>query len=636
MIDPRQLAQLEQQNGLPQGLLAAVQRAESGGNPDAVSPKGALGAFQFMPQTAQAYGINPLDPHQAAVGAARMYGDLSKQFNGDVPSMLAAYNWGSGNVEKQGLAKAPQETRDYIAKVTAAIPKQYAQADTGTMTDTAQVNPPPPEGFNLPEAPAGFTSEVSPPPAGFELTEAPKAKDQSLIGKLGSTQFSKDVNKETSDMANAGVKNMLALGSSEPAWKAESLGGQFLANAARPFRPIYGAAEAYGAPVISTLDNLISKPVANITGSETAGALAGLAGAVLAPSAGKGALEKFANVVKSTEGIGTPLRLGATNALEKRAADKAGYDPIKGIEAMADTYAGQAKITGKLYDTVSEIAKGKPINTAGLADDIGGLINDIKADPFHEARGTLPKLQALQTKLENTIPEAVGTPMAGGIPKQGVKSVEKFDLSDAVDLKKLMNESFKQNRWTQNAKGTVYGDLGAKVGNILDQAAIQHPDFGEAKSIADKYWLNNVQNTFKDNAILAKYFKVDDLREIQALRDGRVAELHPETLARARATIKNIKTETDLDAVRKILPPEMAKSLSKQVLKQQGSSGRAGSALAAFRDLKTMNVGGAIRNSANVVAGVEKTPEQLALIRAAKAKPPRLRTAEELKKLGKK
>jgi len=114
-------------------------KAESAGNPNAVSPKGAQGLLQFMPETAKAYGINPLDPQQAAVGAARMYGDLSKQFSGDVPSMLAAYNWGSGNVSKQGLQKAPQETRDYIAKVQGDLP-QYAAAET-VMTDAAQVNP---------------------------------------------------------------------------------------------------------------------------------------------------------------------------------------------------------------------------------------------------------------------------------------------------------------------------------------------------------------------------------------------------------------------------------------------------------------------------------------------------------------
>lgn len=142
MITPEQLnlGGLEQQYGLPSGLLAAVMKQESAGNPDAASARGAQGIFQFMPDTAKQYGINPLDPSESAVGAARMYSDLSKQYNGDVPSMLAAYNWGSGNLNKYGLANAPQETRDYINKIAPQVGQQYTQADTGTMTDADPQN----------------------------------------------------------------------------------------------------------------------------------------------------------------------------------------------------------------------------------------------------------------------------------------------------------------------------------------------------------------------------------------------------------------------------------------------------------------------------------------------------------------
>lgn len=125
-------AALEQQYGLPDGWLAAVQKQESGGNPNAVSPKGALGAFQFMPATAQQYGINPLDPDQAAQGAAQMYGDLFKKYNGDPASALAAYNWGQGNVDRQGIQNAPPETQNYIASILGklASPSQPIMTDS--------------------------------------------------------------------------------------------------------------------------------------------------------------------------------------------------------------------------------------------------------------------------------------------------------------------------------------------------------------------------------------------------------------------------------------------------------------------------------------------------------------------------
>lgn len=111
------LASLESDYGLPNGLLKSVMTTESGGRADAVSPKGARGYFQFMPATAKAYGVNPTDFNSSATGAARMYADLLKQHNGDLDKALASYNWGSGNVSKNGLEKAPTETKNYITKV---------------------------------------------------------------------------------------------------------------------------------------------------------------------------------------------------------------------------------------------------------------------------------------------------------------------------------------------------------------------------------------------------------------------------------------------------------------------------------------------------------------------------------------
>lgn len=157
MIDPAKLSDLERQHGLPPGLLGAVMQAESGGNPNAVSPAGAEGLFQFMPKTAKAYGVNPFDPESSAVGAARMYGDLNKQYEGDLPKMLAAYNWGSGNLSKFGMDKAPKETRGYIDKVTSALPKQYA--DSGQMGSDAFMDVEMPDGTVIEDVPVGTPKE---------------------------------------------------------------------------------------------------------------------------------------------------------------------------------------------------------------------------------------------------------------------------------------------------------------------------------------------------------------------------------------------------------------------------------------------------------------------------------------------
>lgn len=122
-------AQLEQKNNLPSGLLDAVWQAESSRGQDMQSPKGAQGHFQFMPATAEQYGVSdPNNLQQSAAGAAKMLSDMVQQ-TGSVPGALAAYNWGIGNVQRKGMQAAPEETRNYIQKVTANMSQQPSQDD---------------------------------------------------------------------------------------------------------------------------------------------------------------------------------------------------------------------------------------------------------------------------------------------------------------------------------------------------------------------------------------------------------------------------------------------------------------------------------------------------------------------------
>lgn len=108
----------EAKYGLPSGLLDRMIQQESGGNPDAVSPKGALGLLQIMPNTARELGVDPRDPAQAVEGAAKYLARLNKNYAGDWARTLAAYNWGPGNLANYGMDKMPEETRNYVAKLT--------------------------------------------------------------------------------------------------------------------------------------------------------------------------------------------------------------------------------------------------------------------------------------------------------------------------------------------------------------------------------------------------------------------------------------------------------------------------------------------------------------------------------------
>jgi hypothetical protein len=101
------------------GLLAAQLMAESGFNPRAVSPAGALGIAQFMPATARSYGLrDPFDPVAAIDAQAHLMSDLLRQFH-SVPLALAAYNAGSGAVAACGCVPPYPETRAYVARILA-------------------------------------------------------------------------------------------------------------------------------------------------------------------------------------------------------------------------------------------------------------------------------------------------------------------------------------------------------------------------------------------------------------------------------------------------------------------------------------------------------------------------------------
>lgn len=116
---------LEKQYQLPKGLLDGLWRTESGRGKNMLSKAGAMGHFQFMPDTAKRFGLkNPYDLNQSAQAAAKYMQYLMKFFKGDVRSAITAYNWGEGNMRsylKTGRGvkgqMMPQESRGYFGKV---------------------------------------------------------------------------------------------------------------------------------------------------------------------------------------------------------------------------------------------------------------------------------------------------------------------------------------------------------------------------------------------------------------------------------------------------------------------------------------------------------------------------------------
>jgi soluble lytic murein transglycosylase-like protein len=102
-------------------LLSALVWQESRWNPQAISPKGAIGLAQLMPATARDLGVNPADPVANLNGGARYLRYLLDLFDGDVERALAAYNAGPGRVRSAGGIPAIAETRTYVASIVRRI-----------------------------------------------------------------------------------------------------------------------------------------------------------------------------------------------------------------------------------------------------------------------------------------------------------------------------------------------------------------------------------------------------------------------------------------------------------------------------------------------------------------------------------
>lgn len=115
-------------HGIDYSLLKALIVTESGFNPSAVSPKGAVGLMQLIPPTAQRYGVTAgkgvtieeklTDPKTNIKAGARYLADLIKRFPGRLELALAAYNAGEGAVQRAGN-KIPNypETQNYVKTV---------------------------------------------------------------------------------------------------------------------------------------------------------------------------------------------------------------------------------------------------------------------------------------------------------------------------------------------------------------------------------------------------------------------------------------------------------------------------------------------------------------------------------------
>ena len=103
--------------GVDPQLVKAIAIAESDLNQNEISPVGAIGIMQLMPETAESLGVNPYDTGENIVGGTKYIRQMLDTFDGNVPLAVAAYNAGPNAVKRYGGIPPYAETQNYVGKV---------------------------------------------------------------------------------------------------------------------------------------------------------------------------------------------------------------------------------------------------------------------------------------------------------------------------------------------------------------------------------------------------------------------------------------------------------------------------------------------------------------------------------------
>jgi hypothetical protein len=113
-----------QKHRIDPGLIRAVMRFESAFQPMAVSPVGAMGLMQLMPELAAELGVRDIfDPRENIMAGARYLKELLDRHHGNVSLALASYNAGPGAVDRYHAIPPFPETRRYVKNITGFMRK---------------------------------------------------------------------------------------------------------------------------------------------------------------------------------------------------------------------------------------------------------------------------------------------------------------------------------------------------------------------------------------------------------------------------------------------------------------------------------------------------------------------------------
>lgn len=161
-----------QKHGLEVALVKAVIAVESAYDPQAVSPKGAVGLMQLIPGTAARYGVTKsMEPKDNIRGGTRYLRDLLDMFNGNLQLALAGYNAGEGAVIRYKNTIPPfPETQSYV-KLVLQFQEYFGGGKKAVKTEDGRIRVTLPGRRNMPLSSEGRAAELVRPPAAAALPQ---------------------------------------------------------------------------------------------------------------------------------------------------------------------------------------------------------------------------------------------------------------------------------------------------------------------------------------------------------------------------------------------------------------------------------------------------------------------------------
>lgn len=352
--------------GIAPSLALSMVRQESGGRQEAISPKGAIGLFQLMPETAEELGVDPTNPFENIEGGLRYFKQQLDRF-GDVRLALAAYNAGPGRVAEAGGVPDIEETRNYVRSILLDVNNRQSGGGVDQPDLGGGGAVPPPDAVEPPDEKRGFFAGVAKTALPFQSVE------------------------EARQLASAVI--------TDPIGAAKAIGGGILAAQGEQFLQAWGKLkEAVNAPLGSTqqIASLIE------AGGRTAAGVVPLIGPAAAEAGEAIGEGETAFGVGQAVGLTLPLavtrgvrvgRLRLKGLRDVRASRVSGVEPFPSVPLTRGQRTGSPVLQFAEALTEKVVTGRRRFQRFGnrqqraifaLGDD---LVERMSATPFDEAAG---------------------------------------------------------------------------------------------------------------------------------------------------------------------------------------------------------------------------------------------------------